>query len=97
MDGGNGVPASTRAWRADRAAVHVWLLLLAITAVSVISSVYAQDANYEPVIVVACAGIKFWFIAHKFMNSRGSALWLRAALDIYVVVLVVGLTIPYLV
>ncbi len=95
MDGGSGATASKQTWGADRIAVRVWLLLLAITVVSVISSRYAEGWSYEPVVVVACAGVKFWLIAFHFMDSRRSASWLRAALDVYVVLLVVALTVPY--
>ncbi|WP_280275899.1 cytochrome C oxidase subunit IV family protein [Nocardia wallacei] len=97
MDGGSGATASTQTRRADRNAVYAWSLLLAITVVSVIFGRYARGWDYEPVVVVACAGLKFWIIAFKFMNSRGSAHWLRVALDVYVVLLVIALTVPYFV
>lgn len=97
MDGGRVVTAPAHAWRADRVAVYTWLLLLAITVVSVIASSYTRNWDYEPAVVMFCAGLKFWLITFKFMTNRGSAPWLRAALGAYALLLVVALTAPYFV
>ncbi|MFE6862141.1 hypothetical protein [Nocardia sp. NPDC057668] len=97
MDGGNAGAAPVQAWKADRVAVYAWSILMVITVVSVMTSSYTRGWNYEPAVVVLFAGIKFWIIAFQFMTNRGSVAWLRAALGVYAVLLVAGLSVPYFV